>query len=102
MGIRRHVRILYFLSLSVALLFGIRELPKLMSLTDDVSNDGEVIELAAADASSDMASETGCQKSLARPAFSKDAPRFWTCRLPRGLRLREGRRLLQSLSLLRV
>ena len=102
MRIRRHTRVLSFLSLSVALLFGIRELPELASLADDVSNDGEVIELVVCDASSDKASERDHEESAGHATLTQDVARFWTCHFSRILALRPGKSPLQLLSLLRV
>ena len=102
MRIRRHTSVLAFLSLSVALLFGIRELPELASLADDVSNDGEVIELVVCDASSDKASERDHEESAGHDTLAQDVARFRTCHLSRILPLRPGKSLLQLLSLLRV
>jgi hypothetical protein len=102
MTIRRHVRFLSYLALSVALLFGIRELPELMSLADDVSNDGEVIEFAAPDESSVQTSESHRGEFSAHAIRSREVARSWLCLLPRTLPLRSGKSLLQLLSLLRV
>jgi hypothetical protein len=102
MRIRRHMRGLAFLSLCVALLFVIRELPELASLADDVSNDGEVIELVVCDASSDEASERDHGESAGQATSTQGVPRFWTCQFSRILPLRPGKNLLQFLSLLRV
>ncbi len=102
MGIRRHVRVLSFLSLSVAFLFVIRELPELRSLADDVSNDGEVIELVVCDASSDKASERDHGECAGHATVTPDVARLWTCRFSRIVPLRPGKSLLQWLSLRRV
>jgi hypothetical protein len=102
MRIRRHMRIFSFLSLAVALLFGIRELPELTSLADDVSNDGEVIELVVCDVSSDKASERDHGESAGHTTSMQGVPRCWTCHFSRLLPLRPGKSLLQLLSLLRV
>ena len=101
MKIRRHMRFLSFLTLSMALLFGIRELPELLSLADDVSNDGVATELVASGVSSDRSSELDYGESAPR-AVSKVVPRFWTCHFPRTLPLRAGKSLLQLLSLRRT
>ena len=102
MRIRRHMRGLSLLSLCVALLFGTRELPELASLADDVSNDGEVIELVVCDASSDKASKRDHEESASPATVAQDVARFRTCHFSRILPLRPGKSLLQLLSLLRV
>jgi len=102
MKVNRHMRFLPFLALSVALLFGIRELPKLLSLADNVSNDGEVIELVASDASWNRASEREHGESASHATLSSRVPGFWTCHFPRIPPLRAGKSLLQLLSVLRT
>ena len=102
MRIRRHMRGLSLLSLCVALLFGIRELPELASLADDVSNDGEVIELVVCDASSAKASERDHDESAGRATVTQDVARFWARHFSRILPRRPGKSPLQLLSLLRL
>ena len=102
MRIRRHTRILSFLTLSVALLFGIRELPELMSLADDVSNDGEVIEFVAPDDSSVKTSQSHLGEFAAHAIRSREVARSWLCLFPRTFPPRPGKSLLLVLSLLRV
>ncbi len=96
------MRGLAFLSLCVALLFAIRELPELSSLADNVSNDGEVIELVVCDASSAKASQPDHEESAGRATATQDVARFRTCHFSRILPLRPGKSPLQLLSLLRV
>ena len=102
MRMRRHLKILSFLTLSVALLFGIRELPELMSLADDVSNDGEVIELVAVPVSVNAASRPDDREFTAQAAVLQDLPRFRTYHFSPVFPLRTGRSLIKLLSLLRV
>jgi len=102
MRIRRHTGILSFLTLSVALLFGIRELPELMSLADDVANDGEVIAFVAPDDSSVTTSESHLEEFATHATRSREVARTWQWLFPRILPPRSGKSLLQSLSLLRV
>ena len=102
MRILRHLRFLSFLTLCVALLFGIRELPELMSLADDVSNDGEVMEFVAPDVSSVNASVSHVGESPAHATRSRVVARPWMCLCRRTLPHHSGKSLLQLLSLLRV
>jgi len=96
------MRGLAFLSLCVALLFVIRELPELASLADDVSNDGEVIELVVCDASSAKAPQRDHKEYADRATATQAVARFRACRFSRILPLRPGKSPLQLLSLLRV
>ena len=102
MTIRRHVRLLSFLSLSVALLFGIRKLPELMSLADDVSNDGEFIQFVAPDHSTVKTSESHLGEFAAHAIPSREAARSWLYLSSPTFPPRSGKSLLQLLSLLRV
>ena len=97
------MRILSFLTLYVALLFGIRELPELMSLTDDVSNDGEVIAFVAPEHSSVKTSESRLGEFADRATRAREFVRsrqylFLRILLPS----RSGKSLLQLVSLRRV
>ena len=102
MRIRRHVRFLCFLTLSVALLFGIRELPELMSLADDVTNDGEIAEVVTSDVFSVKGSDGEHREPTAYASRPRVVVRFSPCFFLHTLIFRPGKSLLELLGVLRV
>ena len=98
----RYARFLSILALFLALLFGIRELPELMSLADDVWNDGGVIQFIAPDDSSVMSSDNHARELAAHGIRSSEFAPVVAIPFPRIPPRRSGKRLLELFSLLRL
>jgi hypothetical protein len=93
---------LSFLILFLGLVFGGRELPELLSLADDVSNDGVMVGLVCPKGSrSSVPSRENESGALAYIVVLTKDSHLTDRILPQGLRLMTGRSLLRLLSLQR-
>jgi hypothetical protein len=91
---------LSFLILFLGLVFGARELPELLSLADDVSNDGDVIEVVCPEASRSSISHP--KKEVGAPAYIDvltNVPPPNNRIFMQVLHLKAGKNLLKLLSL---
>jgi len=102
MSIIRQIRWFTFLAMLVALMSGIREIPELASLMDDVSNDGEAVEFASRNEVPSSVRESGndAEFVVIGPVL-KSVRQSPSSFCPRILRLAAGKTRLRLLSLLR-